>query len=279
MIFEIRGGAKLFLTAVVFMRVCFFVSAAVTDKPGETLDSIRKNRYLTESLNLQKLAKQSFAGGDYDKAERFAEEALKTAIMSDVYVGQQIKIYTVNVKMSNALERLALADSAELRHHFPSEFYAAKTYYNLGLIAKDAGNWNDAINNADKVIKTLATVKMQPVTAPAEMATAETTSAVVTETPAAAPAEKTGETPLPSQYIVRSWDVYGDCFWNIAGRPWVYGDSRRWPLLYRANRNKLPEPDNPNLIEAGMVIDIPSLNGEERTGVWDPGKAYSPLKK
>ena len=86
-------------------------------------------------------------------------------------------------------------------------------------------------------------------------------------------------TPLPARYTVRSWDKYGDCFWNIAGRPWVYGDPRRWPLLYQANKNKIPNPKNPDLIEEGMVMDIPSVNGEKRSGLWSPDAVYTPLKK
>jgi hypothetical protein len=294
MIYGIYGNIKRLLAAVIFVQACFFASAAVTDNTGETLNNIRKNRYLTESLNLRRLAKQSFAGGDYGRAERFAEEAVKAARLSDLYVGREVKIYTANVKMSAALERLVWADSAEARRHFPSEFYDAKAYYNLGLIAKEAKNWNDVINNADNVIKTLGAVKSPPVTstpvplqAAAEMepAQAAETTPAVTETPAAAPSaaappvEKTVKTRFPAQYVVRSWDVYGDCFWNIAGRPGVYGDPHRWPLLYQANRKKLPEPDNPDLIEPGTVIDIPAINGEERAGLWESGGAYSPLGK
>ncbi|MDR0761363.1 MAG: hypothetical protein LBF74_14855, partial [Treponema sp.] len=55
-----------------------------------------------------------------------------------------------------------------------------------------------------------------------------------------------------------------DCFWDIAGL--VYGDPYRWPILYEANRSKLEDPDNPDLLEAGTVLEIPSINGERREG-------------
>jgi nucleoid-associated protein YgaU len=79
---------------------------------------------------------------------------------------------------------------------------------------------------------------------------------------------------LPAQYTVRSWSVYRDCFWNIAGRPWVYGDSRKWRILYDANRTKLPEPGNPDLILPGMILDIPSIQGETRRGMWNEKTEY-----
>jgi nucleoid-associated protein YgaU len=82
---------------------------------------------------------------------------------------------------------------------------------------------------------------------------------------------------LPGQYTVRPWAVSKDCFWNIAGRSWVYGDPYKWRLLYNANKAKLPDPNNPNLIEPGIVLDIPSLQGETREGPWDANKTYPPL--
>jgi tetratricopeptide (TPR) repeat protein len=251
---------KRLILFLVLIQVCFFAFAAITDYPDASM--IRKNIYLDESLRLQKLANQSFAGGDYDKAAKYAADALKAASTSDIFVKQQLKIYVANNKLNTALQQLAWADMSEARRYFPAEFYDAKTYYNLGLIARDARKWDDSINNADKAIATLAAVAAPP------------------ENLAAAQENKkaSAETPLPSQYIVRPWDKYGDCFWNIAGRSWAYGDPRRWPILYQANRKKLPDPDNPDLIEPGMVMDIPSINGEKREGLWDSGTAYSPLK-
>jgi nucleoid-associated protein YgaU len=280
-----RMAALLILTQAVF-----FVSAAATGYPDEIMNSMRVNRYLTESLRLQKLARQSFAHGDYDQAVKYASDAAKAAVVSDVYVKQQLKIYVANNKISNALQQLAQADLSQAKNYSPAEFYDAKTYYNLGLIARDARKWDDAISNADKVIETLALVRSRP-KAPAPPApekpvaaavvpeTAEP-AAVIPETaePAAAVENKAvaddKETPLPAQYTVRSWEEYGDCFWNIAGRSWVYGDPERWKILYQANKDKIPDPKNPDLIEPGMIMEIPSINGEKRLGIWDSEKKY-----
>jgi nucleoid-associated protein YgaU len=92
------------------------------------------------------------------------------------------------------------------------------------------------------------------------------------------PDTKDGTSPLPASYTIRSWGVSLDCFWNIAGRPWVYGNPHLWRVLYNANKAKLPDPNNPNLIEPGIVLDIPSLKGEVRQGTWDENKTYKPLQ-
>ena len=34
-----------------------------------------------------------------------------------------------------------------------------------------------------------------------------------------------------------------DTLWDIAGRSSVYGDSFQWPLLFKANRDKIQDPD------------------------------------
>jgi nucleoid-associated protein YgaU len=69
---------------------------------------------------------------------------------------------------------------------------------------------------------------------------------------------------LPKYYTVGAWPP--DCFWVIAEL--VYGDPFRWTILYEANRSKLEDPDNPDLLEAGAVLEIPSINGERREGYY-----------
>jgi len=73
---------------------------------------------------------------------------------------------------------------------------------------------------------------------------------------------------LPAQYRVRSWQKTRDSFYTIAAMPFIYGDSRLWILLYNANKNKLPDPDEPDIILPGTILNIPSIRGEERSGLW-----------
>jgi FtsZ-binding cell division protein ZapB len=51
-------------------------------------------------------------------------------------------------------------------------------------------------------------------------------------------------------YIVQK----NDSLWKIAKSQ--YGDANKWPLIYRANQDKLK---NPNLIYAGQELQIPQL--------------------
>jgi len=59
----------------------------------------------------------------------------------------------------------------------------------------------------------------------------------------------TVETPAkPTKYVVKK----GDSLWRIAGK--VYGNPLKWPRIYRANQDKIK---NPNRIYVNQVLVIP----------------------
>ena len=78
---------------------------------------------------------------------------------------------------------------------------------------------------------------------------------------------------LPRYYVVRLITDRRDCFWRIAEYDFVYGDPWQWRVLYEANRDKIPDSDNPDWIEPGTILEIPSIAGEHREGTWDPASA------
>jgi len=47
--------------------------------------------------------------------------------------------------------------------------------------------------------------------------------------------------------------VTGDNLWNISGKEAIYANPYQWPLIYKANRDKIKDAD---LIYAGQVFDI-----------------------
>ncbi|MDR0442421.1 MAG: LysM peptidoglycan-binding domain-containing protein [Treponema sp.] len=220
-----------------FYFVPYYAGAAEDDSSM----SIRNNEFYLESLRLAKLAQETYEYGDYDASAGFAEEAIRYAQLSDEYVASQL--------ISTAKQHLDMADSNNIASKYPNDYDEGKAYYETSIAAYYDEDWNAAITAATKSIEILAYIE------------------------SGAPPRQAGDA-LPSQYTVRPWALTKDCLWNIAGYPWVYGDAWKWKTLYEANKSKMPQPDNPDLIEPGMVLDIPSIKGEARQGMWDPNRTY-----
>ncbi|MBA7510515.1 hypothetical protein ES705_02500 [subsurface metagenome] len=58
----------------------------------------------------------------------------------------------------------------------------------------------------------------------------------------------------PRVYVVGTWERDRDCLWNIAKKTRFYGDPWKWKRIYRANRDKIEDPD---LIYPGQRLSIP----------------------
>jgi nucleoid-associated protein YgaU len=211
---------------------------------------IRNNPYYLESLRLTKQAQGAYDSGDYDASSEYAAEAVKNAQLSDEYVALQLKIKATNDAIKAARSRLDWAVRVKAPNQYPEEFTQAQAFYDLAIEERSAQRWDEAIEAANQVIIALANIQ-------------------------APPDEKL---VLPAQYTVQPWAASGDCLWNIAKQPWAYGDSDKWKFLYEANRSRLPDSDNPHLILPTMILDIPSIQGEIRQGMWEPSKNYDPLR-
>lgn len=270
--------------AIAVLMVFMAALTAAADDDGEPVipRSLRNNRYFTESLRLSNLARLSYSAGDYDASTNYAEESIRYARLSDEYIALQLKIRETNNAIAAAKTRLDWAVSSGASGEFPGEYSQAQGHYEAARAFRSSEDWDEAIDSANKVILLLADVHgpsraalppepPPPPPAPEPPSEPEPVASPPPPPVLAAPPEVPA---LPARYTVRSWNIYRDCFWNIAGRPWVYGDPRKWRILYEANRNKLPQPGNPDLILPGMVLDIPSIEGESRMGMWDQGTEY-----
>ena len=79
---------------------------------------------------------------------------------------------------------------------------------------------------------------------------------------------------FPRYYKVRPTPDDRDSLWKIAEFDFVYGDGSKWLILYEANKERLKYPKNPNIILPERIIEIPSINGEKRRGIYNPDKKY-----
>ncbi len=59
----------------------------------------------------------------------------------------------------------------------------------------------------------------------------------------------------------KEWTVVkGECLWKIAGYDKIYADPFQWPLIYKANKAQIKDPD---LIHPGQVFAIPRNVSDE----------------
>ncbi|SDK49501.1 hypothetical protein SAMN05660337_0632 [Maridesulfovibrio ferrireducens] len=57
---------------------------------------------------------------------------------------------------------------------------------------------------------------------------------------------------LPTSHVVEK----GECLWWIAEYQQIYNDPFMWPLIYKANRDQIKNPD---LIYAGQSLEVPRV--------------------
>jgi len=89
-----------------------------------------------------------------------------------------------------------------------------------------------------------------------------------------AEAEQAAATPTMDSYTVSR----GDSLWGISAKSDIYGNPYQWPLIYKANRNKIKDAD---LIYPGQQLDIErnasaadvdaAINHARTRGAWSLG--------
>ena len=147
----------------------------------------------------------------------------------------------VHVSITAAKRCLDQAAASGVSARFPQEYKEAENWYKQSSKARDDEEWDIAIDAAGMTAQLLGGLG---------------TSAL--------------SGALPATYTVLS----NDSLWSIAGL--VYGNPRQWTALYNANKSKLPDPNNPDILKPGIVLDIPSIKGEVRQGAWESGRASKP---
>ena len=187
-------------------------------------------------------SEQAFDEGNYEASVEYAELAEENATLSESYTTMMVAKYSASTRLKYAENRLAWADKIKASVFYPMAYSASRTAFDNGKASFAQEAYEQAKEFANQSIEALAAVKE-----------------VI---------------PLPQSYVVKPWESDKDCFWNISGRSYVYNNPLLWENLYEANKDAIPEPDNPDLIYPGMKMEIPSISGEYREGVYSSSKDY-----
>jgi hypothetical protein len=223
--------------------------------------NIASNEFFKIADAENKTALELLEAKDYENAARLFIDAEAMFVISSITTLEKRR--TADAALRNADERIRESN----RKTNDKDLTESRLLVKLAEKAFSEGDYDASAKYADEAAYL--------VTPPDEIAAQIPEE--LSEGPDASKSE-TMSVPLPAVYTVQPWTVSKDCFWNIAGLPWVYGNPRQWQLLYNANKTKLPNPDNPDILEPGTVLDIPSIKGELRQGAWDSAKTYEPLR-
>ena len=204
--------------------------------------SYKNNTYQKLASEYARKAEAALDAGEYELSMEYAQKAEENAALSEAYVKQMLVRAEADDIMKKAKKKIEFAKSVDAEKNFPMAFSSAVKMYASAEEAYNNEDYPTATNYAKQVLDALADIKEV--------------------------------TPLPQYYVVRPWAETKDCYWNISGRSYVYNNPLLWENLYQANKQNMPKPNDPNLILPGMKMEIPSITGEYREGVYNPSKKY-----
>lgn len=201
---------------------------------------LQNNEFYRKSLEFTRQSEEAFDNGEYDKSAEYAIEAQKNAALSKQYIEEMTLAYRARTSLYTARARIEMADRINLKNREPELYAQVTELYKQAGNKFNAKDYQGSIDDSQKIISLLEEVN---ISAPPR-------------TPAG----------LAKYYEVKLKPGDRDCLWKIAGFDFVYGDSFQWKRLYEHNKNSFPDPNNPNLIVPGQILEIPSIKGEARSG-------------
>jgi nucleoid-associated protein YgaU len=254
---------------------------------AQSLMSDPRYRELVEEADERAAAaREAIEEGRYDDALELSREAEKLTEEAEEYAEVRVLRFRAHAFRNRADDRVAVVRRLKADERYPEAWQSALSFFEEGNAAYDAERWEESIDAYRAVMTALEPVEPVPFS-PTPRPPAPTVAARTDEGDPESPRRPPmlhiipGHPPvaldpgrvtsgLPALYRVRLICHRRDSFWRIAEYPFVYGDPWKWPILYRANREKLQDPANPHLIQPGMLFEIPELGDEEREGVWVP---------
>jgi nucleoid-associated protein YgaU len=210
---------------------------------------LKDNADYKKAQEYQKLSEQAFDGGDYDKAYEYSELAKEYTKKAQATAEKMALKYKSNGLLQAVKEKLDSLTKSGANKIYKSDYDAATDDYNKAKDSYAKESYDESIGHSNDALAKLKGIE---------------------DTIASRGGHLTADGALPKYYKVRKIPSHRDCFWNIAAYPFVYGDAKKWKILYQANKSKLKNPKNPSLIYPGQVFEIPSIEGEVREGTYAP---------
>ncbi len=201
--------------------------------------SLKDNPDYRKSVELKRLSEVAYEDGDYSESTRLANESVIYAQKSDQWIAMMLSKYRANSALKKAKTRIVSITRLKTNINFPEALEEGKELYDQANSLYTDENYTDSYPLALQAIEVMKKIEYV-----------------------------TKKSILPAAYLVMDVPGDEDSLSKISGYEFVFGDISQWKEIYKANKDILPQSENPDLIVPGMVLKIPSLNGEERYGTW-----------
>lgn len=216
---------------------------------------------------------EAYAPGQYNLAvenlkkaqEEYNEDRIKDGFQSvavaDKNADEAYKLTMEGVtaaKISEAEEAVKAAENSTGATAASADMDAAREALANAKLSRDNGNYDDSITYSNEAVRLSNDVieagKKAAIVAAGNGTDADKDKDKDGKVTKPADGEVVKEDANYYYYKVKSWAKYGDCLWQIADE--YYGNPRLWTKIYKANKNKI---HNPDLIRPGWILKIPKL--------------------
>ncbi len=216
------------------------------------------NNKLLEAKDYLRKANESYEAGYYTKGYEYAQKAKAAAAEAENLKIVLSKKLSAKNKINQAKTLIQEAEDKEADKYAPDELANAKTSLLSAQDFFDKESWDSSLEKANESIAYAETClsKIEENRKKLE----ETKTPKIVESPPTSTTKKpeyTGDYKIKTTYKVRLIPERRDCLWRISKYKNIYNNPLKWPIIYKANKDKIKDPD---LIYPGQIFQIPELD-------------------
>lgn len=200
-------------------------------------------------------ADEAYNAGEYDKGY---ELAMKAKALTDEINQLRVELYNKVMAQNKIEQAQALINEAERKNgakYAPDELASAKDALLNAKNSLEQKDYTSTTQFADESIS-YAQACLNKINEQRQAMTGKDMKQNVTDQISVA-----GEYKIKSTYTVRYVPGNRDCLWRIAGFDFIYKNNWKWPVLFKANKKLIKDPD---MIFPGQVLQIPELDKDGR---------------
>ena len=188
-------------------------------------------------------ARKSLEAMHYTDAKNQAIDARDTALLAKSLAEEAQSKLRAQARdaLKTAKDAMRSAELAGAKTHDPKGYRSVEALYGEADTAYIGGHYTTAIQKAEEVANRARRLELAAKRA-AEIERERKAKMIKPPPPPAA--------PVSDRHTVQT----GECLWTISGYEQIYANPFQWPLIYRANRSQIKDPD---LIYPGQDFMIP----------------------